>query len=132
MVNLFDFDEVDDRYGDVDIDRDVEVLHFVKAERCNLLVVIVLVFKEFWVWREIEGLGSPTFMKRSLQLSSSDSSRQFDVWSHLVDKRSFQNLRTKQKMDVQGCAPTSDTSLLVSLSCDSLTFDHTPCDMLPS
>ena len=100
MVNLFDFDEVDDRHGDVDIDRDVEVLHFVKTERCNLLVVIVLVFKEFWVWREREGLGSPTFMKRSLQLSSSDSSRQFDVWSHLVDKRSFQNLRTKTK---NGC-----------------------------
>ena len=53
MVNLFDFDEVDDRHGDVDIDRDVDVVHFVKAERCNLLVVVVLFFKEFWVWREI-------------------------------------------------------------------------------
>ena len=31
-----------------------------------------------------KGLSSATFIKRSLQLSSSDSSRQFDVWSHLV------------------------------------------------
>ena len=47
MVDLFDFDEVDDGHRDVDVDWDVEVLHLVKAEGRNLLVVIVLVFKKF-------------------------------------------------------------------------------------
>ena len=47
MVDLFDFDEVDDGHRDVDVDRDVEVLHLVKVEGCNLLVVVVLVFKKF-------------------------------------------------------------------------------------
>ena len=95
MVDLFDFDEVDDGHRDVDVHRDVEVLHLVKAEGRDLLVVIVLVFKKFHVVRDfMEGFSniglplfsgfSPTFMNRSLQLSSSDSSRQFDVWSHLV------------------------------------------------
>ena len=45
MVDLFNFDEVDDRHRDVDVDRDVEVLHLVKAERRNLLVVVVLLSK---------------------------------------------------------------------------------------
>ena len=124
MVDLFNFDEVDDGHRDVDVDRDVEVLHLVKAERRNLLVVVVLLSK--WGYRNLgcpyfqrntvcfqkekrnlklslfsrkfreilccpcfhggseKGLTSVTFIKRSLQLSSSDSSRQFDVWSHLV------------------------------------------------
>ena len=47
MVDLFDFNEVDDGHRDVDVDRDVKVLHLVKAEGCNLLVVVVLVFKKF-------------------------------------------------------------------------------------
>ena len=47
MVNLFNFDEVDDGHRNVDVDRDVEILHFVKAEGRNLLVVVVLVFKKF-------------------------------------------------------------------------------------
>ena len=46
MVDLFDFDEVDDGHRDVDVDRDVEVLHLVKAEGSNLLVVVVLDFTE--------------------------------------------------------------------------------------
>ena len=46
MVNLFDFDEVDDGHRDVDVDRDVEVLHLVKAEGSNLLVVVVLGFSK--------------------------------------------------------------------------------------
>ena len=49
MVDLFDFDEVDDGHRDVDVDRDVEVLLLVKAEGRNLLVVVVLVFKKFQV-----------------------------------------------------------------------------------
>ena len=44
MVDLFDFDEVDDGHRDVDVDRDVEVLHLVIAEGRNLLVVVVLIF----------------------------------------------------------------------------------------
>ena len=46
MVDLFDFDEVDDGHRDVDVDRDVEVLHLVKAEGSNLLVVVVLGFSK--------------------------------------------------------------------------------------
>ena len=42
MVHLFNFNNVNDRHGDVDVDGDVDVVHFVKAEGCNLLVVIVL------------------------------------------------------------------------------------------
>ena len=45
MVDLFNFDEVDDGHRDVDVDRDVEVVHLVKAERRNLLVVVVLLSK---------------------------------------------------------------------------------------
>ena len=47
MVDLFDFDEVNDGHRDVDVHRDVEVLHLVKAEGRNLLVVVVLVFMKF-------------------------------------------------------------------------------------
>ena len=42
MVHLFNLDDVNDRHGDVDVDRDVDTVHFVKAEWCNFLVVIVL------------------------------------------------------------------------------------------
>ena len=42
MVNLFNFDNINDRHGDVDVDGDVNVVHFVKAEGRYLLVVIVL------------------------------------------------------------------------------------------
>ena len=45
MVHLLDLDDVDDRHGHVDVDRDVDVVHFVKAERSNLLVVVVLYVK---------------------------------------------------------------------------------------
>ena len=57
MVDLFNFDEVDDGHRDVDVDRDVEVLHLVIAEGRNLLVVVVLVFKKFQVFQDFtEGL----------------------------------------------------------------------------
>ena len=42
MVHLFNLDNVNDRHRDVDVDRDVDILHFVKGERCDLFVVIVL------------------------------------------------------------------------------------------
>ena len=42
MVHLFNFDEVNDRHWDVDVDGDVDIVHFVKAEGRNLLVVIIL------------------------------------------------------------------------------------------
>ena len=47
MVDLFNFDEVDDGHRHVDVHRDVQVVHFVKAEGRNLLVVVVLVFRNF-------------------------------------------------------------------------------------
>ena len=42
MVHLFNFDNINDRHGDVDVDGDVNIVHFVKAEGRYLLVVIVL------------------------------------------------------------------------------------------
>ena len=45
VVHLFNLDNVNDRHGDVDVDRDVDTVHFVKAEWCNFLVVIVLLGK---------------------------------------------------------------------------------------
>ena len=47
MVDLFNFDEVDDGHRHVDVHRDVQVVHFVKAERRNLLVVVVLFLRKF-------------------------------------------------------------------------------------
>ena len=75
VVYFCDLDYVDDRHRDVDVDRDVDIVHFVKAERRDLLVVVVLVFSK----RLEKNLGFSTFMERSLQLSSSDLSRQFEV-----------------------------------------------------
>ena len=42
MVHLLDLDDVNDRHGHIDVNRDVEVVHFVKTERGYFLVVIVL------------------------------------------------------------------------------------------
>ena len=42
VVHFCDLDDVDDWHGDVDVDRDVDVVHFVKAEGRDLLVVVVL------------------------------------------------------------------------------------------
>ena len=42
VVHLLDFDDVNDRHGHIYVDGDVDVVHFVKAERSNLLVVVVL------------------------------------------------------------------------------------------
>ena len=95
VVYFCDLDDVDDWHGDIDVDRDVDVVHFVKAEGSNLLVVVVLGFseglekisnqQEFGENRE----WALTFIERSLQLSSSDSSRQLEVWSHLGWTRSL-------------------------------------------
>ena len=49
MVDLFNFDKVDDGHRHIDVHRDVEVVHFVKAEGRNLLVVVVLVLRKFQV-----------------------------------------------------------------------------------
>ena len=46
VVHFCDLDDVDDRHGDVDVDRDVDIVHFVKAEGSNLLVVVVLGFSK--------------------------------------------------------------------------------------
>ena len=42
MVDLLDFQNVNDRHGDVDLDRDDCLQHLVKAEWGDLLVVVVL------------------------------------------------------------------------------------------
>ena len=42
VVYFCDLDDVDDRHGDIDVNWDVDVVHFVKAEGCDLLVVVVL------------------------------------------------------------------------------------------
>ena len=47
MVDLFNFDEVNDGHRHIDVHRDVEVVHFVKAKRRNLLVVVVLFLRKF-------------------------------------------------------------------------------------
>ena len=46
VVHFCDLDDVDDGHGDVDVDRDVDVVHFVKAEGRDLLVVVVLGFSK--------------------------------------------------------------------------------------
>ena len=81
MVNLLYLYDVNDRHGHIDVDWDVQVVHFVKTERGNLLVVIILgKMRMLLCFVKTKTL---TFRKRSLQLSSSDSSKQFDVWSQL-------------------------------------------------
>ena len=42
MVHFLYLDYVNDRHGDVDVNRDVQVVHFIKTERGYFLVVIVL------------------------------------------------------------------------------------------
>ena len=42
MVHLLYLYDVNDRHGHIYVDGDVDVVHFVKAERSNLLVVVVL------------------------------------------------------------------------------------------
>ena len=46
VVHFCDLDDVDDRHGDIDVNWDVDVVHFVKAEGRDLLVVVVLGFRE--------------------------------------------------------------------------------------
>ena len=42
MVHLLDFQDVNDGHGHIDIDGDHSLQHFVKTERSDLLVVVVL------------------------------------------------------------------------------------------
>ena len=42
MVHFLYLDDVNDRHGHVDVNRDVQVVHFIKTERGYFLVVIVL------------------------------------------------------------------------------------------
>ena len=42
MVHLLDFQDVNDGHGHIDIDGDHCLQHFVKTERSDLLVVVVL------------------------------------------------------------------------------------------
>ena len=46
VVHFCDLDDVNDRHGDIDVDRDIDIFHFVKAEGRNLLVVVVLGFSK--------------------------------------------------------------------------------------
>ena len=43
MVDFFYLDDVNDRHRDVDVHRDVQIVHFVKTEGGYFLVVVVLV-----------------------------------------------------------------------------------------
>ena len=80
MVNFSYLDDINDGNGDVYIHWDVQILLLVKAEGCNFLVVVFLDDNEMQWGKEGENI---TFIKSSLQLPSSDSSRQLEVWSHL-------------------------------------------------
>ena len=42
VVHFLYLNDVNDRHGHIYVDGDVDVVHFVKAERSNLLVVVVL------------------------------------------------------------------------------------------
>ena len=46
VVHFCDLDDVNERHGHVDVDRDVDIVHFVKAEGRDLLVVVVLGFSK--------------------------------------------------------------------------------------
>ena len=85
MVHLLYLYDVNDRHGHVYVDGDVDVVHFVKAERSNLLVVVVLYIQIRGGKQDIKRIKS-AFMKINLQLSSSLWSKQLDVWSHLPIK----------------------------------------------
>ena len=85
ITHLCNLDDVNHRHGYIDVDRDIHIVDLVKAERSNFLVVIVLDLKDYLDFSScLLGKIKPvTFMKMSLQLSSSLSSTQLEVWSHL-------------------------------------------------
>ena len=87
MTDLCDFDDVNHRHVHIYIHRDVHIVDLVKAERSNFLVVIVLDLKDYLDFSSclLAKIKPVTFMKMSLQLSSSLSSTQLEVWSHLRD-----------------------------------------------
>ena len=88
VTDLCNLDDVNHGHGHVYIHRDVHIVDLVKAEGSNFLVVIVLDLKDYSDFSSclLAKIKPVTFMKMSLQLSSSLSSTQFDVWSHLRDK----------------------------------------------
>ena len=87
MADLCNVDDVNHRHGRIYIHRDVHIVDLVKAERSNFLVVIVLDLKDYSDFSSchLAKIKPVTFMKMSLQLSSSLSSTQLEVWSHLRD-----------------------------------------------
>ena len=87
MTDLCNLDDVNHGHGHIYIHRDVHIVDLVKAEGSNFLVVIVLDLKDYLDFSScLLGKIKPvTFMKMSLQLSSSLSSTQLEVWSHLRD-----------------------------------------------
>ena len=48
MVDFLDLYDVYDRHGHIDVDRNVQVVLFVKTERGYFLVVVVLGAKKIW------------------------------------------------------------------------------------
>ena len=80
MVHFRYLDDVNDGNRNVYIHWDVQILLLVKAEGCNLLIIVAL--KDNKLQGELKYTHF-TFIKSSLQLPSSDSSRQLEVWSHL-------------------------------------------------
>ena len=42
ITHLCNLDDVNHRHGYIDVDRDIHIVDLVKAERCNLLIVVIL------------------------------------------------------------------------------------------
>ena len=80
MVNFFNLQDVNDRHCYIDVDWSIYIVLPVITEGWDLLVVVVLWKRKLKYCQNF----CDTFIKSSLQLSSSDSSKQFEVWSHLV------------------------------------------------
>ena len=90
VTDLCNLDDVNHGHGHVYIHRDVHIVDLVKAERSNFLVVIVLDLNQYLdFYCFLAKIKPGTFMKMSLQLSSSLSSTQLEVWSHLYTWRTY-------------------------------------------
>ena len=83
MVDLLNLDDVSDGHGHVDTDRNSALLDLVKTKGSNLLVVIVLQKKLFF----LKAAASLTSILTMTQFCSSDLSSQLIVWSHLTKGR---------------------------------------------
>ena len=111
MVHLLYLYDVNDRHGHVYVDGDVDVVHFVKAERSNLLVVVVL-YIQIRGGKQYKNIKS-AFMKISLQLSSSLWSKQLDVWSHLIKRLPSPT----EKLTLLGNETTGDMNDMDAMCC---------------